>query len=121
MTREGSDYQRWYDADPALARALESLRQAPDRYQAQVALNIIKIIVEHRIEAASGSAAETMEQLMAESGSSASDRSLRRRWYDVNETLHSAMHLLRDCPDDLQQSVIPSIARMIEQTLNERL
>ena len=46
---------------------------------------------------------------------------LRRRWYDVNETLHSAMNLLQDCPPELQQQLIPSIARMIEQTLVESI
>jgi hypothetical protein len=27
------------------------------------------------------------------------------------------MHLLYDCPDDLQKTVIPAVSRMIEQTL----
>lgn len=42
--------ERWADRDPALVEALEALRRADSRYQAQVALNIIKVIVEHKIE-----------------------------------------------------------------------
>ncbi len=110
MDRENEGhYQRWYDRDPALSRALDHLRQASDAYQAQVALNIIKIIVEHQ-------AAEDADE---PDDAPRDHPHQRRRWYDVNATLHSAMQLLRDCPDDLQQTVIPSITRMIEQTLEE--
>jgi hypothetical protein len=114
---EGS-YQRWYDRDPALSRALDMLRQASDIYQAQVALNIIKIIVEHQTEEASKTEVEELAGRIS-AGESIERQILRRRWYDVNETLRSAMQLLRDCPEDLQKTIIPTITRMIEETLNQ--
>lgn len=118
--------KRWYDQDPALSRAMEHLRNASDRYQAQIALNIIKIIIEHHIEENSSlDVDELTHELQNGKGKSILgiphlvDHAERRRWYDVNETLRSAIQLLRDTPDDLQKKIIPTIARMIEQTLEE--
>lgn len=106
---------RWYDQDPALYSGLESLRSAPSKQQAQVALNIIKIIVEHRIESETFTDVETLVNTLEQSRLAPVNA---RRWYDVNETLRSAIQLLQDCPDDLQQTVVPSICRMIEASLN---
>ncbi|MEB3206253.1 MAG: hypothetical protein VKK59_02750 [Vampirovibrionales bacterium] len=107
-------FQRWYDQDPALSRALGSLRKASDRHQAQVALNILKVVIEHQIEDETGHSADDVRSII-ESTSQLQEN--RRRWYDVNETLRAAMHLLYDCPDDLQKTVIPAVSRMIETTL----
>jgi hypothetical protein len=106
---------RWYDKDPALARALEQLRHAPDNYQAQVALNIIKIIVEHQMEEGASEHDPSQPSTTARNWD---DEQTHRRWYDVHETLSSAIQLLADSPPDLQQRLIPSIAQMIEATLN---
>lgn len=90
-----------------------------------MALNIIKVVVEHQIEAKGGSVAE---EGMAEgfgldgilkTAHPGQNPNHRRRWYDVNETLASAMALLRDCPDDLQQQIIPTLSAMIENTLHQ--
>ena len=109
---------RWYDKDPALKSAMEQLRRASDNHQAQIALNIIKISVEHQMED------ETEFKVEDLNGTPSYPRSWdvhrqHRRWYDVHETLSSAIHLLADCPPDLQQRLIPSIVQMIEQTLQQ--
>lgn len=109
-------HQRWYDRDPVLSRAMQQLREAPDRHHAQIALNIIKIIIEHQIEAETQLPADDLDSALNYRGSHPGPY---RRWYDIHETLRSAMQLLNDCPDDLQRQVIPSIADMIEQTLSE--
>ncbi len=115
-------FRRWYDEDPALSKALEQLRHAPDKYQAQVALNIIQIIVEHQMEAQAEGSVSGLEAYMAQNGVGNNETtSTGRRWYDVHEVLRSAMQFLSDCPDDLQRRLIPSIALMIEQTLQERV
>jgi hypothetical protein len=114
---EARPYQRWYDKDPVLSRALEQLRNAPDKYQAQIALNIIKIIVEHRIEEETEIQAGELDESLPYKQPWGNNQN--RRWYDVHETLRSAMQLLHDCPDDLQTRIIPSIATMIEATLEE--
>jgi hypothetical protein len=116
--QEPDPYQRWYDKDPVLSRALEQLRNAPDKYQAQVALNIIKIIVEHQIETETDQPVEALDSDLPYRRSWEDHRQCRR-WYDVHEALGSAVQLLGDCPEDLQKRVIPSIAAMIEQTIRE--
>ena len=45
MTPKNEQEHCWYDSDPALQKALTHLRSAHDRYQAQVALNIIKKLI----------------------------------------------------------------------------
>lgn len=107
---------RWYDSDPVLQRALEQLRQATDKQQAQVALNIIKIVVEHQLENQGTVAIEDLDSALPYRRSWDGHRK-HRRWYDVHETLSSAIQLLGDCPEDLQAKIIPTIAQMIEKTL----
>jgi len=108
---------RWYDADPALHKAMEQLRLAPDNYQAQIALNIIKIIIEHQMEEETDGSIGAIHTAVPRQRSWDGHRQ-HRRWYDVHETLGSAIQLLADTPDDLQKSLIPSIAQMIETTLS---
>lgn len=112
-------YQRWYDKDPVLSRALAQLKEASSAYQAQVALNIIKIVVEHQLEEETRMTPDNLHESLTV-GTQVKDGQVRRRWYDVHETLASAMELLKDCPDDLQSRIIPTIATMIEKTLEEK-
>ncbi len=107
---------RWYDSDPVLQRALGQLHQATDKQQAQVALNIIKIVVEHQMEDQSNVAIEELDSTLPYRRSW-DDHRQHRRWYDMHETLSSAIQLLGDCPEDLQVKIIPSIAQMIEKTI----
>ena len=107
---------RWYDQDPVLYQAIEQLRTAPDKQQAQIALNIIKIVVEHQIERETDVPVEDLNNTL-QTPRNAQTMGRHRRWYDLHETLHSAMQLLQDCPDDLQKRIAPSIAVMIENTL----
>lgn len=106
-----SSFKRWYDEDPALSKAMDSLRQATDAYQAQVALNIIKVVWEHYQEIAPEALSDNPPAVPTV------NPALNRRWYDVNETLHSAMQLLQETPPEVQRHVIPSLVRMIETTL----
>jgi hypothetical protein len=122
VPEESPDYtpKRWYDRDPALAKALESLRVASSRFHAQVALNIISVIVEHRLEELQKKhsfTAEELHQHFLENAKAYVMPSYGKRWYDVNETLQSAIQLLKDTPDDIQKQIIPSIALVIEQAI----
>ncbi len=112
--------KRWYDEDPALQRALKQLRDASDQHQAQIALNIIKIIVEHQMEEKTSLKLEDLNPVNAPPTASWEAQRQQRRWYDVHETLSSAIQLLADCPADLQERLIPSIIQMIENTLDHQ-
>lgn len=107
--------ERWLDQDPVLFDALQSLKNASSKYQAQVALNIIKIIVEHQIEDQSQQDVEALVDKMNTKVTQA--KGYNRRWYDANETLSAGLALLQDCPEDIQQQVIPAVAKMIQETL----
>lgn len=121
MTSQEGGYRRWYDHEPVLSNALILLKEAPDAYQAQIALNIIKIIVEHQIEGETSLPVDVLEHFLADPkccpGMSQKQSSERRRWYDVNQTLHSAIEMIKDCPPDHKDKVVPLIATMIEKTL----
>lgn len=108
-------FQRWYDKDPALCQALDTLRNANDAYQAQVALNIIIIIVEHKIESETLNHVDDLLQTLIDTKEGS--KNYYRRWYDLNETLRSALQLLKDCPEEVQKQVIPSITKMVEESL----
>ena len=43
-------HRRWYDKDPVLSEAVRTLEETDDQTQIRVALNLIKIIIEHNIE-----------------------------------------------------------------------
>jgi hypothetical protein len=120
MSNSASTPQRWYDKDPALTKALESLRVAPNKFHAQVALNIISVIVEHRLEELQNKAAvcpEEFRQSLIEEAKDLVMPTYGKRWYDVNETLQSAIQMLKDTPDEIQKQIIPSIALVIEQAI----
>lgn len=112
-------YLRWYDKDPALSKAMEALRTAPNRYQAQVAINIVKVILEQKLERDLDKIVddETIRQAVEEINENEDLRHRKRRWYDVNETLRAAMALLEDTPEDMHDSVVPSVVTIIEQSL----
>ena len=46
----GTNYRRWYDKDPVLSSAMQTLEKSDDETQIKIALNLIKIIIEHNIE-----------------------------------------------------------------------
>jgi hypothetical protein len=104
-------------ADPVLQRALSQLRVTTDRHEAQLSLNIIKIIVEHQIEASEKFA------LRQAGGNTLIWQSWQheqryRHFCNLYDTLHSALQLLTDSPEDLQSQLIPSIAHMVDLSLN---
>lgn len=114
MTPPSMPSGRWYDQDPVLKNAMEALRQAPDRYQAQIALNIIMISLEHQIESET---LGSVEALIEHLESSISPSREHRRWYDASATIRSAIQMLHDCPDEVQPHVIGCVATLVEETL----
>ena len=96
------------------------MRVAPNKFHAQVALNIISVIVEHRLEELQTKASlstEALREHLLEKSKELVMPSYGKRWYDVNETLQSAMQMLKDTPEEIQKQIIPSIALVIEQAI----
>ena len=108
--------ERWSDRDPALKQALEALKTAPSKAQAQIALNVMMVIIEHGIESDTLSDVDHLIDRLTTCRDKAKQQA-NRRWYDVNSTLKSALQLLQDCPDDIQRHVIPMISTMVDEAL----
>lgn len=108
--------ERWSDRDPALKQALNALKTAPSKAQAQIALNVMMVIIEHGIESDTLSDVDQLIDQLNTCRNKAKQHA-NRRWYDVNATLKSALQLLQDCPDDIQRHVIPMISTMVDEAL----
>ena len=72
--------RRWYDKDPVLSQAMSTLEHSDDDTQIRIALNLIKIIIEHNIE---NDKFESVEDIMSAVQSGQSD-SRNGRWHIKN-------------------------------------
>jgi hypothetical protein len=102
--------------DPVLQRALTQLRVTQDQREAQLSLNIIKIIVEHQME--------VYESLAVKQAGSAvlywrlwEHERQYRHCCTLHDTIHSSLQLLNDSPEDLQIMLIPGIAQLVAEAL----
>lgn len=110
MKEEYSNQQRrWYDKDPVLSEAVRTLEESDDQTQIRVALNLIKIIIEHNIE---DEKFEAVDDIINAVGSGLDDNR-RGRWYDIDTTLRTAMNMLQNCPPDTQKEIAKEMAKMV--------
>ena len=100
-------HRRWYDKDPVLSEAVRTLEETDDQTQIRVALNLIKIIIEHNIE---DEKFEAVDDIINAVGSGLDDNR-RGRWYDIDTTLRTAM--LQNCPEDTQKVIAKEMAKMV--------
>ena len=101
-------HRRWYDKDPVLSEAVRTLEETDDQTQIRVALNLIKIIIEHNIE---DEKFEAVDDIINAVGSGLDDNR-RGRWYDIDTTLRTAMNMLQNCPEDTQKVIAKEMAKM---------
>lgn len=102
-------HRRWYDKDPVLSEAVRTLEETDDQTQIIVALNLIKIIIEHNIE---DEKFEAVDDIINAVGSGLDDNR-RGRWYDIDTTLRTAMNMLQNCPEDTQKVIAKEMAKMV--------
>ena len=102
-------HRRWYDKDPVLSEAVRTLEETDDQTQIKVALNLIKIIIEHNIE---DEKFEAVDDIINAVGSGLDDNK-RGRWYDIDTTLRTAMNMLQNCPEDTQKVIAKERAKMV--------
>ena len=104
-----NQHRRWYDKDPVLSEAVRTLEETDDQTQIKVALNLIKIIIEHNIE---DEKFEAVDDIINAVGSGLDDNK-RGRWYDIDTTLRTAMNMLQNCPEDTQKVIAKEMAKMV--------
>ncbi len=103
------NYRRWYDKDPLLSKSMRTLRESDDETQIKVALNLIKIIIEHNISENTYSAVEDIMSAV-EDGTLEKGKS---RWYDIDNTVRTAINMLENSPEVVQKSVAKEMAKMV--------
>ena len=116
MKEEYSEnYRRWYDKDPILSKSMSTLEKSDDETQIKVALNLIKIIIEHNISEHTFTSVEDMmtsvEEGLVEKGKS--------RWYDLDTTVRTAINMLENSPVPVQNAVAKEMAKMVVDKIKE--
>ncbi|MBQ3818970.1 hypothetical protein II810_00835 [bacterium] len=116
MKEEYTNHQRrWYDKDPVLSEAVHTLEQSNDETQIRIALNLIKIIIEHNIE---DEKFEAVEDIINAVGLGLDDNR-KGRWYDIDTTLRTAMNMLQNCPDATQHIIAKEMAQMVLESIKK--
>ncbi|MBP7212450.1 hypothetical protein KBA27_06400 [bacterium] len=107
--------RRWYDKDPVLSSAIHTLEDTDDETQIKIALNLIKIIIEHNIE---DSKYEDVDDIISavEAGL---EEEKNGRWYDIDSTLKTAMTMLQNCPPSTQREIAKEMATMVINKIKE--
>lgn len=107
--------RRWYDKDPVLSSAMQTLEHSDDETQIKIALNLIKIIIEHNIE---NSEFEAVEDIISavEAGV---EENRNNRWYDIDATLKTAINMLQNCPEVTQSIIAKEMAKMVITKIKE--
>lgn len=108
-------HRRWYDKDPVLSQAVSTLEHSDDETQIRIALNLIKIIIEHNIE---DEKFEAVEDIINAVGSGLDDNR-KGRWYDIDTTLRTAMNMLQNCPAATQQIIAKEMAKMVLDSIKK--
>ncbi len=106
---ENQYFSRWYDKDPVLSMSMRTLANSSDERQIAVALNLIKVIIEHNIQ---DNKYENVEDIM----SAVEDGRIQRghcRWYDIDSTVRTAIQMLEKCPSDTKKKVALDMAQIV--------
>ena len=109
------NYRRWYDRDPILYKAMRILETSDDKFQIQVALNLIKIIIEHNIES---NEFKTVEDILVAVEEGRCEKG-NERWYDIDLTIKTAVQMLENCSEDTQCKIARNIAELITTKLKD--
>lgn len=106
---ENQYFSRWYDKDPVLSMSMRTLSTSSDERQISVALNLIKVIIEHNIQ---DNKYENVEDIM----SAVEDGRIQRghsRWYDIDSTVRTAIQMLEKCPPETKKKVALDMAQIV--------
>lgn len=112
---ENENYRRWYDKDPLLSKSMRTLEESSDEAQIKIALNLIKILIEHNISDSTYTGVEDMmsavEDGLVERGAN--------RWYDIDTTVRTAINMLENSPSVVQSAVAKEMAKMVVDKIKE--
>ncbi len=116
MTEEFNNRQRrWYDKDPILSRSMKTLEASDDETQIKVALNLIKIIVEHNLAFSEYTDVNEIIEAVEEG----MDSRANSRWYDIDRTVRAAINMLQNSPAETQKMLAKEMAKIVIDKIKE--
>ncbi len=107
--------RRWYDKDPVLSKAMKILETTDDQVQLKIAINLIKIIIEHNIETDKFRSVEDLLSAVEEGRCEKGNE----RWYDLDQTIRTAIQMLENCPEKTQSSIAREVAGLISEKIRD--
>lgn len=117
MKEEYSEnYRRWYDKDPLLSKTMHTLEESSDEAQIKVALNLIKILIEHNI---SENTFTGVEDVLSAVEDGLVEKGNNNRWYDLDSTVRTAINMLENSPAPVQKAVAQEMAKMVVDKIKE--
>ena len=94
---------------------MHTLENSDDETQIKVALNLIKILIEHNISENTFTGVEdvlsAVEDGLVEKGNN--------RWYDIDKTVRTAINMLENSPLPVQKAVAKEMAQMVVDKIKE--
>ncbi len=116
MREQYNDKQRrWYDKDPILSRSMKTLEASDDETQIKVALNLIKIIVEHNLAYSEYTDVNEIIEAVEEG----MDERANSRWYDIDRTVRAAINMLQNSPAETQHILAKEMAKIVIDKIKE--
>lgn len=112
---DNNTYRRWYDKDPILRKSMATLEASDDETQIKVALNLIKIIVEHNLAFSEYTDVDEIIDAV-EAGM---DSSANSRWYDIDRTVRAAITMLQNSPESTQKILAKEMAKIVIDKIKE--
>ena len=110
-----NEVRRWYDRDPLLSKMMSVLKNSDDNFQIKMAINLIKVIIEHHIDT---DQFQSLNDIMMAVQDGHIDKG-NARWYDADNTLRTAIQMLESCPPKMQQRITKDIAEKIINEFNQ--
>lgn len=110
-----NEVRRWYDRDPLLSKMMRILKDSDDDFQIKMAINLIKVIIEHHIDT---DQFQSINDIMMAVQDGHIDKG-NARWYDADNTLRTAIQMLESCPVDMQRRITKDIAEKIISEFNQ--
>ena len=107
--------RRWYDKDPILSRSMKTLEASDDETQIKVALNLIKIIVEHNLAYSEFTDVNEIIEAVEEG----MDQKANSRWYDIDRTVRAAINMLQNSPAETQKILAKEMAKLVIEKIKE--
>ena len=106
-------YSRWYDKDPVLSMSMRTLANSDDASQIQVALNLIKVIIEHNIRSHEF---KNVEDIMNAVEDGVIQKGINR-WYDLDKTVRTAIQMLEKCSPETRQKIAIDMAQIVIENI----